>query len=133
MVTPSTSPNLVDSSGWIEYFTNSPNADLFAPAIEDTERLIVPTLSILEVFKWVLRERGENAALKATALMQQGRVVELDATLALRAAKLGLTHKLPLADSVIYATTQAHSATLWTQDADFENLPSVRFASKQPV
>ncbi len=89
MATPSTSLNLVDSSGWIEYFTNSPNSGLFAPAIEDTKRLIVPTLSILEVFKWVLRERDENATLKATALMQRGRVVELDAALRCDPQSLG--------------------------------------------
>lgn len=131
MATPMVSLNLVDSSGWIEYFTNSLNADVFASAIEDPARLVVPSLSILEVFKWVLRERGEDAALTAAAVMQQGQVIELDAALALRAAKLGLAHRLPLADSVIYATTQAHDATLWTQDADFENLPSVRYSPKR--
>lgn len=129
IATPSAS--VVDSSGWIEYFTNSPNADVFAPAIEDPGRLVVPSLSLLEVFKWVLRMRGEDAALKAAALMQQSQVIALDAALALRAAQLGLAHRLPLADSVIYATAQAHDAILWTQDADFEGLSDVRYTAKQ--
>lgn len=126
----SRSPNVVDSSGWIEYFTASANADSFAPAIEDAERLLVPSLSVLEVFRWILRARGENAALQATALMQQGSAIDLDFPLAIRAAKLGVERRLPLADSVIYAAAQSHGAILWTQDADFEGLPDVRYIAK---
>jgi predicted nucleic acid-binding protein len=122
--------NVVDSSGWLEYLADATNADFFAPAIENTEQLVVPTLSILEVFKWALRERGEDDALQAAALMQQGQVVELDTNLALLAAKLGVEHKLPLADSVILATAQAHEAILWTQDRDFEGIKGVRFIPK---
>lgn len=118
-------PNLVDSSGWLEYLADGANSDFFAAAIEDAERLVVPSLSILEVFKWVLRERGEDAALQAAALMQQGQVVELDVPIALGAAKLGLEHELPLADSVILATARAHQAVLWTQDGDFEGIEGV--------
>jgi predicted nucleic acid-binding protein len=125
--------NLVDSSGWIEYFTNSANADFFASPIEDRENLVVASLSLLEVFKWVLREQGETAALQATALMQQGEIVDLDATLALHSAKLGVQLKLPLADSVLYATAQVFGATLWTQDAHFEGLPGVRYTPKRPA
>lgn len=124
--------NVVDSSGWLEYLADAPGADFFASAIEDPEHLIVPTLSILEVFKWVLRERGEDAALQAAALMQQGHVVELDVGLATRAAKLGLEHKLPLADSVMLATARAYDAALWTQDTDFESLQSVRYHPRRP-
>lgn len=124
--------NVVDSSGWLEYLADAPNADFFAAAIEDTERLVVPTMSILEVFKWVLRERGEGPALQAAALMQQGHVVELDVALATHAAKLGIELKLPLADSVMLATARAYGATLWTQDADFENVPGVRYRPKPP-
>jgi predicted nucleic acid-binding protein len=91
----------------------------------------MPSLSILEVFKWVLRERGEDAAFRVTAVMQQAEVIELDATLALRSAKLGLAHQLPLADSLMYATAQAFDATLWTQDADSENFPGVRYLPKR--
>lgn len=123
---------MVDSSGWLEYLADAPGADLFAPAIEDPEHLIVPSLSILEVFKWVLRERGEDAALQAAALMQQGHVVELDVAIATRAAKLGLEHRLPLADSVMLATARAHGAVLWTQDADFEGLQDVQYQPKRP-
>lgn len=123
--------NLVDSSGWIEYFTESPNAAFFAEPIEDCEHLLVPTLAVLEVFKWVLREKGENAALQAAALMQQGQLVDLGVALAIRSGKLGADLKLPLADSVIYATAQVHGAILWTQDADFESLPNVRYRPKR--
>lgn len=133
MIAPRADPlHIVDSSGWIEYFTDSPNAAEFAAVIEQPEHLLVPSLSILEVFRWVSRERGEDAALQVTAVMQQGEVIDLDAMLALRAARLGLNRRLPLADSVMYATAQAFGATLWTQDADFETLPGVRFLRRQP-
>lgn len=134
MIAPPHSPlHIVDSSGWIEYFTDSPNADEFAEVIEDPDHLLVPSLSVLEVFKWVLRERGEDAAIQVTAVMQQSEVIDLDVTLALRSAKLGLLHQLPLADSVMYATAQAFGATLWTQDSDFEKLPGVRYLLKRPA
>ncbi|MBI3568001.1 MAG: type II toxin-antitoxin system VapC family toxin [Gemmatimonadetes bacterium] len=123
--------NVVDSSGWLEYFADGPHAAFFAPAIERTDRLVVPTLSLTEVFKRVLQQRDETAALAAVAVMHQGRVVELDGALALAAAKLGVEHRLPLADSVIYATARATSATLWTQDADFDGLPGVRYRAAE--
>jgi toxin FitB len=122
--------NVVDSSGWLEYLADGDNADFFAPAIEDSERLVVPSISVLEVFKRVLRERGEDAALQAAALMQQGEVVDLDVSIATRAAKLGVEHRLPLADSVILATARAHDAELWTQDADFASISGVRYRSR---
>ncbi len=123
--------NVVDSSGWIEYFTDSPNAGIFAGPIEATERLIVASISVLEVFRWVLREHGETEALQAAALMQQGHVVDLDTTLALRAGKLGTEYKLPLADSVILATARVFGATLWTQDVDFEGIMGVQYHPKR--
>lgn len=119
--------NVVDSSGWLEYFADGPAAGFFAPPIEDTAKLVVPTLSLYEVFKRVLQQRGESAALTAVALMQQGALVELSAPLALSAATLSVQHRLPMADSVMYATARSHEATLWTQDADFEGLPRVRY------
>ncbi|GIX27975.1 type II toxin-antitoxin system VapC family toxin [Pelomicrobium sp. G1] len=122
--------NLVDSSGWLEYFADGANADFFAPAIEEVARLIVPTISLLEVFKRVLQQRGENDALQAVALMQQGKLVELDAGLALSAAKLGHELKLPLADSVILATARKYNAIVWSQDSDFEGLEGVRYIAK---
>jgi toxin FitB len=123
--------NVVDSSGWLEYVVDGPDAEFFAEPIEDSENLIVPSLSILEVFKWVLRERGENDALQTVALMQQGQVVDLDVSIATRAAKVGLDRKLPLADSVMLATAQVFNATLWTQDADFDGIPGVNYRPKQ--
>jgi len=122
--------NVVDSSAWLEYFADGPNAEFFAPAIEDTSNLIVPTISIFEVFKRVLQQRGENEALQTVALMQQGRVVTLDVSAALAAAKSSHDLKLPLADSIILATAQAHNATLWTQDSDFDGLPGVQYKPK---
>ena len=123
--------NVVDSSGWLEYFADGPNADFFAPAIQDTDQLIVPTISIYEVFKRVLQQRGEGEALQAVSVIAQGQVVELDTTLALNAAKLSADRKLPMADSIMLATAQAHNATLWTQDADFENVAGVKYIEKR--
>jgi len=120
--------NVVDSSGWLEYFANGKKAAFFAPAIEDPSKLIVPTLSLFEVFKRVLQQRGEAPALQAVALMHQGRVVDLDATLALAAARLSAQERLPLADSVMLATARASGAALWTQDSDFKGQDGVRFA-----
>lgn len=121
---------MVDSSAWLEYFAEGPNAPHFAAAIEATESLVVPTITLLEVFKRIRQQRDESVALRYVALMQQSTVVDLDAALALRAAALGVRHKLPLADSIVYATAQAAGATLWTQDADFDGLPGVEFFAK---
>ena len=121
--------NVVDSSAWLEYFTDSDRAPLFAAAIEDAENLFVPVITVYEVFKKVLRERGEEDALQVASIMQSGRLIDLDGALALEAAR----HPLPLADSLIYATTLRHEATLWTQDEHFKNLPNVRYFSKQPT
>jgi predicted nucleic acid-binding protein len=123
--------NLVDSSAWLEYFADGPNAEFFAAAIEDVEKLVVPTICLLEVFKRVLQQRGEGDALSAVAQMQQGRVVELDTALALSAARLGFELKLPMADSVILATARACRATIWTQDADFRRLAEVKYRAKR--
>ncbi len=123
--------NLMDSSGWLEYFADGPNANFFAPAIEDVKNLVVPSITVLEVFKVVLRERGEVAAIRITMQMQQGLVVPLGAGLARAAARCGLASKLALADSVIWATVQAYEAVLWTQDAHFQSLDPVRFIAKK--
>ncbi len=119
--------NIVDSSGWLEYFADGPNADFFAHAIEDVENLIVPAISIYEVFKRVYQQRGEGDALQAVAMMEQGRFVALDTTLAMSAAKLSLDFKIPMADSLILATARLHDATLWTQDADFKGITGVEY------
>jgi predicted nucleic acid-binding protein len=122
--------NIIDSSGWLEYFAEGPNADFFAPGIEDIEELLVPSISIYEVFKRILQQRSETVALQAIVAMQQGRVVDLDATIALSAAKLSATLKIPMADSIILATGRAFDAIIWTQDADFEGLDGVRYIVK---
>jgi predicted nucleic acid-binding protein len=123
-------PNVVDSSAWLEYFGEGAGAEQFAGVIEKVGQLVVPAICLLEVFKVVLRHRGEGDALQAVALMQQGTVVDLDASLALSAATVGLTHKLPLADSIVYATAQRVGGVVWTQDDDFEGLPDVEYFPK---
>lgn len=125
--------NVVDSSGWLEYLAGGPNATFFAPAVEATADLLVPTLSIFEVFKRVLGQRDESLALQAIALMYQGRIVDLSAPLAIDAARLSRREELPMADSIMLATARAFGATLWTQDADFEAVPDVRYRSARPL
>lgn len=117
---------VLDSSCWLEYLADTPRADLFAPAVEAPERLVVPVLTVYEVVKKLMRESGEEAATAALALMQQSEVVEIGLPLAMDAALNGL----PLADSLIYATARHHDAELWTQDAHFEGLPGVRYFPK---
>lgn len=124
--------NLVDSSAWLAYFADEPSADFFAEAIEDIDLLVVPSVCIYEVFKVILRERGEDAAFSAVAAMHQGTLVDLDANLAMEAAALGLEKGLAFADSVIYAVAKKHDAVLWTQDAHFEGKTGVRFKAKAP-
>jgi predicted nucleic acid-binding protein len=123
--------NVVDSSGWLEYLADGPNAGFFAKAIEATADLVVPTISLYEVFKRVLQQRGEGDALQAVALMHQGRVVGLSAELALAAAQLSVQLGMPMADSVMLATARAGEATLWTQDADFDGVPGVKYVATQ--
>lgn len=121
--------NVVDSSGWLEFVSDGKNAEFFAPAIENPTRLIVPTISLFEVFRVVARQRGESSALKVFALMSEGRVVDLDPTLALAAARLSVSERLSLADSVMLATARSFQATFWTQDSDFEGRPGVRYVA----
>jgi predicted nucleic acid-binding protein len=123
--------NVVDSSGWLEYLAEEPNADFFAPAIENTVELIVPSISLYEVFKRVSQQRDEHMALKAVALMMQGQVVNLDGSIALSAAKLSIALSLPMADSVLLATARVYDATLWTQDEHFKDIEGVRYIAKK--
>jgi predicted nucleic acid-binding protein len=122
--------NLVDSSGWLEYFANSKNAEFFATAIEDTEQLIVSTINLYEVFKKILQQRDESSAFQAIALMQQGKVVDVDSSISLISAKQSIELKLPMADNIILATAYVFSATLWTQDSDFEGIPGIKYIQK---
>jgi predicted nucleic acid-binding protein len=122
--------NLVDSSGWLEYFADGKNADFFSNPIEDTENLIVSPINLYEVFKKVLMERDEDSALKAIAVMQQATIIEVDANISLLAAELSHVLKIPMADSLILATANFHDAVLWTQDSDFRDLPDVQYIDK---
>jgi predicted nucleic acid-binding protein len=123
--------NVVDSCGWLEYFADGENASFFAPAIEDSAQLIVPSLCLFEVFKRILQQRTEQDALRAIALMRQAKVVDLNDSLALSAARLSANARLALADSIILCTAQQQGATLWTQDAHFEGMDGVRYVAKR--
>ncbi|MBU1151796.1 type II toxin-antitoxin system VapC family toxin [Patescibacteria group bacterium] len=123
--------NIIDSSAWLEYFANSINAKNFEKAIEDTKKLIVPSIVLYEVFKKLLKETDEHNALEIIAHLKQGKVVNLDIDLSLEAARLSHLHNLAMADSIILAIAQKHKATIWTQDSDFRNLPYVKYFPKK--
>ena len=123
--------NIVDSSGWLAYFADEPNAKHFLAALNDAASLVVPTVTIYEVFKVILRESGENDALQAAVAMRKGTVVDLTAPLAIAASKLSLEYNLPMADSIILAAANEFNATLWTQDEDFKNINNVKYFSKK--
>jgi predicted nucleic acid-binding protein len=119
--------NLVDSSGWLEYFADGKNAEFFAPPIQDIKNLVVSMINIYEVFKKILEQKDENAALEAIGVMEQARVIDFNSTLALFSAGLSYELKLPMADSIILATARSLKATLWTQDFHLANLPDVKY------
>ncbi len=123
--------NIIDSSGWLEYFAEGENADFFAPAIEDIENLMVPVINIYEVFKRLLQSRGLDVAEIRIADLYKGQQVDLTAPLALSAAQISVEYKLPMADSLILATARAYDATLWTQDEHFKDIPGVKFVEKK--
>jgi predicted nucleic acid-binding protein len=123
--------NIVDSSGWLAYFADEPNAKHFLTPLNDSTSLVVPTVTIYEVFKVIFREASENDALQAVVAMQKGTVVDLKAPLAIAASKLSLEHNLPMADSIILATAQEFNAIIWTQDSDFKNISNVKYFPKK--
>jgi len=122
--------NIVDSSGWIEYFTDDTNAKHFTPIIENTGDLIVSVINIYEVYKKILQKTDENYALTAIALMQQAKVINVTSQVSIEAARFNIKYKMPMADSIIYVTGLLNNATVWTQDYDFINLPNVNFIKK---
>jgi len=122
--------NVIDSSAWLSYFAGDKNSSSFAKPIETIDKLLIPSITITEVFKNILRQKGEEPALLAVAHMEQGKVVPLDRELSVDAAYLGVKHGLPLADSIVYATAQKFNAVLWTQDTDFKDLKNVKFFPK---
>lgn len=119
--------NLLDSSGWLEFFVNGPRAHDFLPALGELDQLLVPTIVLYEVTKRVTLLRGANPVAEVVATMRQGIVVDLDTPTALAAAHLSIAERLPMADSIILATARRHSATIWTMDADFEGKDGVRY------
>ena len=121
--------NVVDSNGWLEYFADGPNAKFFSNAIENIKDLLVPTISIYEVFKRIMQQRSENEALQAMAVMQQAKVVDIDTTIAIYAAKLSIEKKLPMADSLMLSTANIYNATFWTQDAHFSEIEDIKYVS----
>ncbi len=123
--------NVIDSSGWLAYFAEEPTAEEFYSPLQDTESLIVPVITIYEVFKVVLRESNENFALQAIAAMQKGNVLELTTSLAIAAARYSIEYQLPMADSVILATARKYDAIIWTQDIDFKDIPGAKYFSKK--
>ena len=123
--------NIVDSSGWLAFFADEPNAKHFLPPLKDTASLVVPTVTIYEVFKVVLRESGEDEALQAVVAMRKGSVVDLTSSLAISASKISLENGIPMADSIIIATGKKYDATIWTQDSDFQNLNKVKYFPKK--
>jgi predicted nucleic acid-binding protein len=122
--------NVVDSCGWLEYFANGRNAGFFAPVLEDTESLLVPSLCIFEVCKRVALQRGEAAARQAAEFMAQGTPLPLNVDTALVAALYSAEHQLPMADSLILIAAREHQATLWTQDTDLKGHKGVKYKAK---
>ncbi len=122
--------NIVDSSGWLEFFSDGPNASVFAEPLSDVTILIVPSITIFEVFKVVLRESNEDSALVAASLMAQGKVVDLSFEISLQAAKLSHEFKIPMADSIIITTGHNYDAVVWTQDVDFKEFQHVKYFPK---
>ena len=122
--------NVVDTSGWLEYFTEGKNAAFFAPAIEETENLVVPVICVYEVFKKIYQEQGQGVAELRVADLYKGQIIDLTAPIALSAAKISAETKLPMADSIILATAREYQASLWTQDEHFKDLPDVQYIKK---
>jgi predicted nucleic acid-binding protein len=122
--------NLVDSSGWLEFFSDSKNAETFAPAIKNTKELIVSTINLYEVYKKILIERDEKSALEAIGIMQQAKVIDINSSISIEAAKISFQLKIPMADSLIYITAKQNDAVVWTQDYDFKDLDNVKFVRK---
>ena len=123
--------NVVDSSGWVEYFQDSPRADLFAAPIEARDSLLVPTIALFEVHKVLSRSLSEDLVTRCLDVMRLGRVLDLTDKRAIAASKVARQHRLALADAAMYSIAQEHSATIWTQDMDYDGLPGVRFFNKQ--
>lgn len=122
--------NVVDSSGWIEYLLDTPRADLFADAIENRGELLVPVIALYEVHKLLMRSLPAPRVATCLDVMRLGRVLELTDRRAIAAADTALRHRLAMADAVMYSMAIEHGGSLWTQDADYQGLPSVHYFPK---
>ena len=125
--------NVVDSSGWVEYFQDSPRADLFATAIEQRDQLLVPTIALFEVHKVLSRSLAVDLVDRCLDVMRLGRVLDFTDRRAIAASKVSRQHRLALADAAMYSMALEHGATFWTQDIDYDGLSSVRYFAKPSV
>ncbi len=124
---------LVDTCGWIEWLTDSPLAPRFEAALRDVDNLIVPTAVQMELYKWLLRERSMEEAMRVINYSTQALVLPLTQNIALTAGDLGLSHNLSFADSIIYASAEVSNATLLTSDAHFKGLEGVEYMVKSSI
>ncbi len=122
--------NIVDSCGWLEYIADGPNAAFFEPALLDLPNLVVPAITIYEVCKRILVQRGDAFAARAATAMSRGQVVHLDVANLRLATVASVRYKLAMADALIWQTAQLHQANLLTQDADFKDAPGVLYRPK---
>ena len=122
--------NVVDSSGWIEFFLAGANGPVFKPVIERREQLLVPTIALFEVHKILSRSLPEDMVDRCLNVMRLGRVLDLNDRRAVAASQVARQHRLALADAAMYSMAQEHSANLWTQDVDYDGLPGVRYFAK---
>lgn len=122
--------NVVDSSGWLEYFADGPNADFFAAAIEEVDQLLVSAINLYEVAKRIEQQYQPSEVTRFLNAMRRGIVIPVDESLALYAAQLSVRYKLPMADAILLATAEIHGATFWTQDSHFAGIAGVKYLPK---
>ena len=125
--------NVVDSSGWIEFFHAGANGPIFKPVIEQRDQLLVPTISLFEVHKILSRSLPADLVDRCLDVMRLGCVLDFTDARAVAASKAARAHKLALADAAMYSIALEHVATFWTQDADYNGLPGVRYFAKPAV
>ncbi|MDP3284563.1 MAG: type II toxin-antitoxin system VapC family toxin [Desulfobacterales bacterium] len=124
--------NVVDSSGWIEFFLAGSNGPIFKPVIEQRDRLLVPTIAVFEVHKILSRSLPHELVDRCLDVMRLGRVLDFTDSRAVAASKVSRQHRLALADSAMYSMAMEYGATFWTQDSDYDGLEGVRFFTKPP-
>ena len=122
--------NVVDSSGWIEFFRAGANGPVFKPIIEDRARLLIPTIALFEVHRVLSRSLPADLVTRCLDVMRLGRVLDLTDTRAIAASHIAAQHKLAMADAAMYAIALEFGASFWTQDVDYQGLPGVRYQAK---